>query len=325
MITLIARDAPSIAHAPLEETGVNITKLERLIAVYEAGSFRKAARISGVSQPALTWSVRQLEESLNIALFVRGPRGIKPTEACERLIVRARLIVNEQARLVAEVEDANRRQFIDLGIHPVLASHNFAQALSELRRSDPDVVLQVIDGYSAPLQEMLRQGRLDVAFCAPASEELETGEFEFEPLLRQRYSIVGHRDHPVFAQEPQASPGHHDWAQVAVPNVLYGQDDAADLIGLLTAHGLAPERAFVRTSSMHLIRSLVKDGGLLAMLPDDLVREDLAVGSLRAIEASRIEAPPLGLLTVAGSYRNRALRRLMSLFRQQFRDFAAKA
>lgn len=303
---------------------MNITKLERLIAVYEAGSFRKAARTFGISQPAMTWSVRQLEEQLNLALFVRGPRGIKPTDACERLVVRARLIVAEQNRLLMDVRETTRREFIDLGIHPVLASHNFARALAELREAEPDVTLQVVEGYSAQLQEQLRQGSLDMAFCAPSPRELATGEFEFEPLLRQFYAIVGNPSHPVFAHGEHSAtngaPGKasYDWAQVAVPNVLLNQSDAPDLLEMLGSHGLTAERSFVRSTSMHLIRSLVADGGLLAMLPEDLVATELRSGTMRQITDSRIEAPPLGLLTIAGSYRSRALRRLVSLLRQRF-------
>lgn len=302
---------------------MNIAKLERLIAVYEAGSFRKAAKVFGISQPALTWSIRQLEESLNLPLFVRGPRGIKPTEPCERLIVRARLIVSEQARLLAEVERSNRVQTIELGVHPILVNAAFARALAQFRKVHDDVTLQIVDGYSAQLQERLRQGGLDLAICAAAAQTAHEDEFDFEPLLRQSYSVYATADHPIFAEIAAGTPiSAHGWAQVAVPNVLAEQTGSDDILHMLQGVGMTPSKAMIRSPSMQLIRTLVEDGGLLGMLPDDLMVGELASGAMRRVGGTQMDAPPLGLLTVAGSYQSRALRRLMSILRQTFRSAA---
>jgi DNA-binding transcriptional LysR family regulator len=300
---------------------MNIAKLERLIAVYEAGSFRKAAKTFGISQPALTWSIRQLEESLNLPLFVRGPRGIKPTEPCERLIVRARLIVSEQARLLAEVERSNRVQTIELGVHPILVTPAFARALAQFRAAHDDVTIQIIDGYSAQLQERLRQGGLDLAICATAAQTEHEAEFDFEPLLRQSYSVYAAADHPIFAEMAAGIPlSPRGWAQVAVPNVPAQQTGSEDILHMLQGVGMTPAKAMIRSPSMQLIRTLVEHGDVLGMLPDDFIQGELASGAIRLVAGTQMDAPPLGLLTVAGSYQSRALRRLMSILRQTFRS-----
>ncbi|MFM2373098.1 MAG: hypothetical protein RIS85_2820 [Pseudomonadota bacterium] len=300
---------------------MNIAKLERLIAVYEAGSFRKAAKTFGISQPALTWSIRQLEESLNLPLFVRGPRGIKPTEPCERLIVRARLIVSEQARLLAEVERSNRVQTIELGVHPILVTPAFARALAQFRTAHDDVTIQIIDGYSAQLQERLRQGGLDLAICATAAQTEHEAEFDFEPLLRQSYSVYAAADHPIFAEMAAGIPlSPRGWAQVAVPNVPAQQTGSEDILHMLQGVGMTPAKAMIRSPSMQLIRTLVEHGDVLGMLPDDFIQGELASGAIRLVAGTQMDAPPLGLLTVAGSYQSRALRRLMSILRQTFRS-----
>lgn len=299
---------------------MNIAKLERLIAVYEAGSFRRAAKALGVSQPALTWSIRQLEESLNLALFVRGPRGIKATETCERLIVRARLIVSEQARLMAEVERSNRVKTLELGVHPILMTPAFAVAMTQFHKVHDDVTIQIVDGYSAQLQERLRQGELDLAICATAGQTAHEQEFDFEPLLRQSYSVYATAGHPIFSEIAAGGPiGTHGWAQVAVPNVLAAQTGSQDILHMLEGVGMTPARAMIRSPSMQLIRTLVEHGGVLGMLPDDLMVEELAAGAVQRVAGSQMDAPPLGLLTVAGSYQGPALRRLMSIVRRTFR------
>lgn len=299
---------------------MNIAKLERMIAVYEHGSFRKAAKVFGMSQPALTWSIRQLEESLNLSLFIRGPRGIKPTEACERLIVRARLIVSEQNRLLAEVERSSRAQTIEMGVHPVMMGAEFSCSVAKFRQSEPDVALRVVEGYSSELHERLRQGEIDLAYCANAQVDPGDEEFDFEPLVRQFYSVFARPDHPVFAEIEAGAPAAiHDWAQVAVPNLTAEQGGGPDLMRLLEGIGMTPAKAAVRSTSLSLIRSLVLDAGLLGMLPDDLVAGELARGALRRVPDTRVEAPPIGLLSVQGSYRSASVRRFASVLKQSRR------
>ncbi|MFS0851096.1 LysR family transcriptional regulator [Novosphingobium panipatense] len=296
---------------------MNIAKLERMIAVYESGSFRKAAKIFGMSQPALTWSIRQLEESLNLALFVRGPRGIKPTDACERLIVRARLIVSEQQRLLAEVERSSQAQAIELGVHPVMMNARFSRSIARFRQAMPDVALRIVEGYSSELHERLRQGEIDLAYCARAAGDPESEEFEFKPLVQQFYSVFARPDHCVFAEIGSGGRHEaHDWAQVAVPNLASDQGGAQDLMLLLESIGMTQAKAAVRSSSMSLIRSLVVDAGMLGMLPDDFVADELAANTLRRVPDTRVEAPPIGLLSVAGSYRSASVRQLHTLLKQ---------
>jgi len=300
---------------------MNIVKLERMIAVYEAGSFRKAARGFGMSQPALTWSIRQLEESLGLSLFDRGPSGIRPTEVCETLIVRARLIVNEHNRLLAEVERTNRSQVIVVGVHPVLLNSQFAHTVAAFREQEPTVTLRVVEAYSADLIALLRRGELDLAFsAAPDSEEEEVA---FEPLLRQYYSVFGRADHKIFGEIARGDPiSPHAWAQADAPNVAAGRsagavqhDNANMVLELLTRFGMTESTVAVRSASMHLIRRMVLDGGLLGMIPESQFATELRDGTVRQVPGSNIEGPPLGLLWIDGGYETMARRRLKSALR----------
>lgn len=302
---------------------MNIAKLERMIAVYEAGSFRKAARRFGMSQPALTWSIRQLEESLGLSLFDRGPSGIRPTEVCETLIVRARLIVNEHSRLLAEVERTNRSQVIVVGVHPVLLNSQFAQTVAAFRQREPAVTLRVVEAYSADLIALLRRGELDLAFSAAPPGEDDAEEIAFEPLLRQYYSVFARPDHEVFEQLAKGgSVGPHAWAQADAPNVAAGQasgaarhDNTNIVLDLLARFGMTEDTVAVRSASMHLIRRMVMDGGLLGMVPESQFETELHDGTVRQVPGSNIEGPSLGLLWIEGGYETVARRRLKTALR----------
>jgi DNA-binding transcriptional LysR family regulator len=72
---------------------MNIVQLEAFVAVVDRGSFSAAARALGLSQPAVTMQIQQLEADLGVTLLLRGPRASTPTEAGEELLPRARAIL----------------------------------------------------------------------------------------------------------------------------------------------------------------------------------------------------------------------------------------
>ncbi|REN07124.1 LysR family transcriptional regulator, partial [Mycobacterium tuberculosis] len=67
-------------------------------AVAEAGSIRAAARGSALTQPAMTYAIRELEQSVGAQLLVRSAKGVVPTEIGQALLRRARLLSNEVRR-----------------------------------------------------------------------------------------------------------------------------------------------------------------------------------------------------------------------------------
>ena len=83
----------------------NLTDIRTFIAVAREGSFTKAAAKYGVSQSAVSYSVRMLEERLGMRLLARTTRSVSPTEAGQRLIDRlAPMFEDIEGELVAMTE-----------------------------------------------------------------------------------------------------------------------------------------------------------------------------------------------------------------------------
>ena len=81
---------------------MRMNQIRHFLAVMEAGSLRAAARSVGVSQPAITKSIRQLEAQLGVQLVQRSARGAVATPAGKAFLARARIV---QAELRKAVED----------------------------------------------------------------------------------------------------------------------------------------------------------------------------------------------------------------------------
>lgn len=295
---------------------MNIVKLERMIAVYETGSLRKAARRFGMSQPALTWSIRQLEESLGVALFERSRSGIRPTPACETLIVRARLIVSEHKRLLDDVERDSRNQVIVIGVHTMLLNSQFARTIAAYRDGEPNVTLRVVEAYNADLVGQLRSGEVELALGAAPTAPDEIEQIAFEPLLRQHYSIFARPGHGIFDTLASGAPiPPQAWIQADAPNVAVRHQDPDLVFELLARFGMTEGSVAIRSASMQFIRRMVVDGGMLGMLPISQFANELHAGTVREVPGSDVEGPPLGLMWIEGGYETMARRRLKALLR----------
>jgi DNA-binding transcriptional ArsR family regulator len=89
---------PSRGH----RNSIEIRQLRYFVAAVEAGSLRSAESRSGVSQPAMTRQIHQLEEELGVELLVRKSRGIRPTDA-------GRVLFEDAVRILAMLERALQR------------------------------------------------------------------------------------------------------------------------------------------------------------------------------------------------------------------------
>ncbi|MET0364115.1 MAG: LysR family transcriptional regulator [Sphingobium sp.] len=296
---------------------MDLQKLERMIAIYEAGSFRKAAKILGMSQPTLTWSMQQLEESLNVRLFERGPRGIRPTELCDRLVQRARLIFREQDRLLGDVEASSRTQIINIGVHSIFLSAEFARCVTEFSEQWPSVTLRIREGFSSDLVERLLRGELDFACCALPAETAESSSLDMIPHAALNYSVVARADHPIFADiaagRPIASYSWVDFDTVQM-GAFPGEND---IQAVLDSVGMSIGRRSVRTTSMNLIRRLVLDGDFIGLIADEPVARDLEEGRLKRLPDTQVNASQFGFIGLKDDLETKAVQALKALLSEK--------
>ena len=87
---------------------MNSAALDYFLAAYRHRSIGKACRELGLSQPALSKTIRRLEDELRVQLFERTPLGIEPTSYGHTLARRANIISNEIGRAVSEIANLAR-------------------------------------------------------------------------------------------------------------------------------------------------------------------------------------------------------------------------
>ena len=115
---------------------MDLHRLHHFLAVVEHGSIGRAAATLNLSQPALSNSIRRLEDNLEARLFDRGPHGVTPTVFGESLAERVRLIFHEVRN--AEQELAALRGLhtghVTIGAGPSIIAEILPAAIMNLQR-----------------------------------------------------------------------------------------------------------------------------------------------------------------------------------------------
>ncbi|WP_163266417.1 hydrogen peroxide-inducible genes activator [Chelativorans alearense] len=186
---------------------VTLRQMQYFERLAEQLHFGRAAETAGVTQPALSAQIAEMEAQLGYKLFERGG-GVRLTAEAQAL--RPRI-----ARILAEVEDlesvARRgRDVLDgrfrLGVIPTVAPYLLPQLLPLLKRRFPALRLEVREAVTATLLEETSNGRLDAAIAA---EPLDEPRLQSTALFEDRFFLAvpeeeAERIAPPVAQESMA-------------------------------------------------------------------------------------------------------------------------
>jgi LysR family tcuABC transcriptional regulator len=150
---------------------IALRQIRAIIAVCEEGSFTRAAARENATQSGISQHVAAAERTLGVKLFERSAAGVKPTPAGQRYYKRCIEAVGQLANASEEVRGFASRVSGDLriGLIPTLTRAALAAALERFVAQYPDVRVHIVEGYSAWLTDMVRNGELDFA-VVPASE-----------------------------------------------------------------------------------------------------------------------------------------------------------
>lgn len=257
---------------------LDLSRLRYFQAVAEAGSFSRAARGLGLSQPTLSVQIARLEEELGTTLLRRHRSGVTPTPAGQRLLAHAEELFHRVDRLEQELrtQASEPEGPLRIGTIGSVGTYLLPDVLDLFTQRYPRVRPTILFEHSDPALDLLQQGRLDIALTARARPPTAAHNVPLfdDPLLL----VVG--------------PGHRLWGRRFVrPRDIEGER----LIGMaesspsarLVEHVLARHKVrlqpVIRSTQMPALVRLVRINLGLAFLPRMAVSEDLAAGRLHAV------------------------------------------
>jgi len=175
---------------------MDLSLLRSLLAVAEHGAITEAANALGLSQPALSRRIQQLEESFGTPLLERSRRGVVLNEM-GRLVHREGLdIVDRYERLQQSVDVLLRLEagVVRVGGGATAVAYLMPATISRFQQAHPGVVFQVKEAGSRDIEEDVLADRLELGVVTlPA----QSRELEVRPLHRDRIVLVAGDDHPL--------------------------------------------------------------------------------------------------------------------------------
>lgn len=177
---------------------MKLHQLKVLVTICESGSFQETARLLHLSQPALSRTIKELETSLGVPLLVRSNRGITTTEYGERLVRRARLMLEEASRAREEIAALKGQTHgrVSIGLSPATPRAQVIAAINQYSERYPLVRLRIHEMRPSKLMESLREGQVDLALsCQPASRYGDG--FQWTELYNQPTALAVRKGHPL--------------------------------------------------------------------------------------------------------------------------------
>ena len=245
--------------------------LRSFLAVARSGTLSAAARELAVSQPALTKSVRKLEQQVGLPLFERRARGMTLTSSGATLLAHARAI-EAQCRVADGELDALARGHtgrIRVGAGPYWGNTVVPRAIARLHEKLPRLDVGLDVGVNAVVQPRLFAGELDLIVGGlPDEGTLPTGieQIDFYTI---RTRVVAGRHHPLHrkARASVADLARYPW-------VFYqhDRDVMIRLSALFQRSGVGAPEIRVETTSLHAVMQLLRSGPYLACIADAYLR-----------------------------------------------------
>lgn len=251
---------------------MELRSLHYFVRIAELGSITRAAAHLHVAQPALTRHVQRLEDELNVALFTRANRGVRLTEAGQKLLDGATRILRDIERTGDEIraQDAHPSGKIILGITPTLCPVLVPDLFGRMRRDYPMIELKVMHAGMVRLEEFVIDGRVDIALLS----ELSRSRLIVSTRLAE--------EEMVLVTQPGARPaGTVDGEELRQTPLILGDGLRAAMDALLAGLGIEL-KVDTELNDHETIRLMVAEGAGAAVLPLSSVTRDCARGLVAA-------------------------------------------
>jgi DNA-binding transcriptional LysR family regulator len=293
---------------------MELRQLRHFVAVAEERNFSVAARRVHLSQPALTRSIKTLEDALGTRLLERGPQGAVPTPSGERFLEHARMILNDCERARAELRDyeAGVTGHVALGIAAMFASWIADAAIERVANELPAIALSVTEGFFEDLCAGLRAGRVDFALSNLPAVVIDS-DLVAEPLLELDARVISGAEHPLARRRglKAADLAEARWVIVSRPH-------SQELFNQYFLEQGCRVPPVIATNSLSLLKSLVAHGSHLSMVTEPVVHRELRRGLVKTLKiATPLVRRRAGLLYVKRPSRPTAIERVMAIVREE--------
>lgn len=299
---------------------MSLVQDRRILYFYEAvrlGSVRAAADFLNVAPSAVSRQIAQLEQELGSPLLERHRRGVKPTEAGDKVLTYYRQRLAQQEVLLDSIQSLRG---LHSGSVTLVSGEGFleslAQPLARFSMLYPRIELTVnVCGSNEVIRQVVEdEAHIGLVFNPAADPKIRSHAHQRQPVC-----VVTGPDHPLAKEPGPVELGSLDRYPLALPAVSYGIRQI-----LLEAEHQAgiSVRPVLTCSTFAMLKHFAMQGGI-TLLPTFVVEEELKAGKLLALplQSAVFSSPQTHLISRLGRQLSVGANRLMSMLLQDMTAF----
>lgn len=250
-----------------------LRQFEYIVALAETGQFVEAARTCGVSQPALSKQIKDVEYLLGFPVFERTRPLVIVTPAGQEIVRRAREILAKTEELMnaARAAAGLRQGTVRLGVIPTIAPYGLPGFLMKLRRVFPEVSFAIQEIQTETLLTNLKSGAVDLALLA---QPFDASGLSGKDVVIEPFVLLAPTGHPL------SSPFSVNAEDLAGASLILMEDGHClrdQAIDVCARAGRPPATSVTAASISTLVR-MVESGLGATLLPASALAAEVRQG-----------------------------------------------
>lgn len=257
---------------------VKLRHIQCFLEVAKRKSLVRAADAMAVTQPAVSKTLKELEEIVDARLIDRSRSGVELTQYGEVFLqyASASLVTLKQGLDGVAHAQVSGESFIHIGVLPSVAARIIPDAVKIFHDESEDMILNLRTGPNTYLLEQMRQGELDLVVGRLADPDQMAG-LSFEHLYSENVVFVVRKGHPL------ADLGSEALERIAEFPVLFPEKNAIIrpyVERLLISHGVSHVPRRVETVSNAFGRTFTLESDAVWIISGGVVARDIEQGDL---------------------------------------------
>lgn len=155
---------------------LDVESLRTFTTVLDLGGMTRAAEALDISQSAVSWKIKRLEEKVGRDLLIREGRNLRTSRDGRELLGYARTIVATHDEAVARLESSELTGTVKLGTTEEISAARMCDVLARFNRIHPAAEIEFVVDVSHRLDELLNDGDLDVAVLQVLPDECRASD-----------------------------------------------------------------------------------------------------------------------------------------------------
>jgi LysR family pca operon transcriptional activator len=301
------------------DSRIKFRHLQTFIEVARQKSVGKAADVLSVTQPAVTRTIRELEDYLGVDLFEKEGRGIRISHFGEVFLKHAGESIAAVQRGVDSIVQAKHSLGppLRIGALPTASVSLMPEAVAEFLKAGTGSLATIVTGENRWLLDALRVGDLDLVVGRLSAPERMTG-LHFEPLYTEEVIFAVRSSHPLLSRRnfSLSEIGNYTVLMPTQGSVIRPFVDR-----FLVTNGIAELTNVVETVSDSFGRAYVQRYDAIWLISGGVVASEIEAGRMARLEIDMSETRgAVGLTTRANEVPNLSLSIMMTTIRDRVKQ-----